>query len=88
MPRKQQRYRNYAAAAKAAAIPLLCSRDTALMQQPQKQPRYRSYAAAAMPLLAAYPERKLRRIVCWLLILSAEIRRIYFVHFETRCYYP
>ena len=26
---------------------------------------------------AAYPERKLRRIVCWLLILSAEIWKIY-----------
>ena len=47
MPRKQNlRYRNYATAAKAAAILLLCSRT-------QNQ---RYYAAAAMPLLAAYPE--------------------------------
>ena len=74
--RKQHlRYRNYAAAAanaaKAApAIPQLCNSsgecresstcDTAIMQQ-------------RLCRCCAYPERKLRRIVCWLLILSAEI---------------
>ena len=31
---------------------------------------------------AAYPERELRRIVCWLLILSAEIWKIYFTDFR------
>ncbi|MCI7555552.1 MAG: hypothetical protein MST03_01985 [Bacteroidales bacterium] len=60
-PQKQPRYRSY-----AAAIPLLCSSRT-------HNQRYHYNATAAMPLLAAYPERKLRRIVCWLLILSAEI---------------
>ena len=45
-----------------------------LRRMPRKQHRrYRNYAAAANAAACAYPERELRRIVCWLLILSAEI---------------